>query len=107
MDSYRTEKQATMRIALDDSDAEIGPVPVSGGGHRPRARARAAVEYPQGVQRPLRQLSPWRDIDHIGKVITEDIPKRVAQDTAYKNASPELRQGETPASSTTTPSAAC
>src|SRR4249919_1603778 len=35
MDSYRVEKRAALRIALADEDAEIGPVPTSGGGRRP------------------------------------------------------------------------
>jgi len=34
MDSYRVEKQATMKIALADDDAEIVPVPTSGGGSK-------------------------------------------------------------------------
>ena len=32
MDSYRVEKQAVMKIQLADEDAEIEPVPTSGGG---------------------------------------------------------------------------
>src|SRR5256885_15104430 len=35
MDSYRAEKRASMKIALPDADAEIGPVPVDGGGRKP------------------------------------------------------------------------
>jgi hypothetical protein len=35
MDSYRVEKRAAIRIALADENAEIGPVPTSGGGRRP------------------------------------------------------------------------
>src|ERR1039458_4180578 len=34
MDSYRVEKRAVMQIALPDDNAEIGPVPVEGGGHK-------------------------------------------------------------------------
>jgi type I restriction enzyme R subunit len=86
MDSYRTEKQATMRIALDDADAEIGPVPVSGGGHRPEPELERLSNILKVFNDQFGNI-PWQDIDHIGKVITEDIPKRVAQDTAYKNAS--------------------
>jgi type I restriction enzyme R subunit len=29
---------------------------------------------------------PWTDADHVHKLITEDIPARVAADTAYRNA---------------------
>jgi hypothetical protein len=35
MDSYRAEKKATLAIALPDTDAEIEPVPISGGGRKP------------------------------------------------------------------------
>jgi hypothetical protein len=35
MDSYRVEKQSTMKIALAETDAEIEPVPTSGGGTKP------------------------------------------------------------------------
>ena len=35
MDSYRVEKQAAMKIQLPDADAEIEPVPTSGGGRKP------------------------------------------------------------------------
>ena len=35
MDSYRVEKKAAMKIALADEDAEIEPVPTSGGGRKP------------------------------------------------------------------------
>ena len=35
MDSYRVEKQAMQKIVLPDEDTEIGPLPTSGGAHRP------------------------------------------------------------------------
>jgi type I restriction enzyme R subunit len=35
MDSYRAEKKAMIAIALPDADAEIDPVPTSGGGRKP------------------------------------------------------------------------
>src|SRR4029077_3247997 len=35
MDSYRVEKKAAVKIQLPDEDAEIGPVPTSGGGGKP------------------------------------------------------------------------
>ena len=55
MDSYRVEKRAVQKIMLPDEDAEIGPVPPSGGGQRPRTRAGTSLEHPQDVQRPLRR----------------------------------------------------
>src|SRR5207249_366620 len=35
MDSYRVEVKSSLAIALPDQDAEIGPVPMGGGGGRP------------------------------------------------------------------------
>ena len=38
---------------------------------------------------------PWTDGDHVHRLITEDIPNRVAADRAYQNAKlSELRQAE-------------
>ena len=51
MDSYRVEKKAAMKIALADENAEIGPVPVEGGGHKPRAGTGSSEQYPQNVER--------------------------------------------------------
>jgi type I restriction enzyme R subunit len=34
-DSYRVEKKAAVKIQLTDADAEIEPVPTTGGGHKP------------------------------------------------------------------------
>ena len=55
MDSYRAEKKATMAIALPDEDAEIEPVPTSGGGRKPEPEMDRLSQHPQGVQRPVRQ----------------------------------------------------
>ena len=38
MDSYRVEKHAMRKIMLPDEDAEIEPVPTSGGGHQPETQ---------------------------------------------------------------------
>ena len=69
MDSYRVEKRAVQEIMLHDEDAEIEPVPSSGGGARPRARAGPALEHPPGIQRPVRRHllgrpRPRRGADH-------------------------------------------
>ena len=50
MDSYRVEKQAVVKIQLPDSDAEIEPVPTSGGGFKPEPELEQAQQYPQGFQ---------------------------------------------------------
>ena len=83
METYRTEKQATVQIALEDKDAEIDPIQAKRTG---------------GVQEPLLELlslildefnKTWRNSfsnpDHLSEII-KDVPDRVNQDEAYKNA---------------------
>ena len=85
MDSYRVEKKAAIHVQLADEDAEIDPVPTSVGG--------------SGLEPELDRLSnilktfndqfgniPWEDQDRVRRLITKEIPARVAEDTAYRNA---------------------
>ena len=83
MDTYRTEKQATVQIALQDEDAEIDPIQAERGG---------------GVQEPLLELlslildefnktwgNSFSNPDHVSEII-KDMPDRVNEDEAYQNA---------------------
>ena len=54
LESYRVEKKAMQKIILPDEDAEIGPVPTTGGGSSPEARDGSPVQHHQGIQRSLR-----------------------------------------------------
>lgn len=45
MDSYRAEKQATLALALPDANAEIEPVPTSGGGRKPEPQMGKLSKY--------------------------------------------------------------
>ncbi|MFZ5898142.1 MAG: type I restriction endonuclease subunit R [Bacillota bacterium] len=85
MDSYRVEKQATMRIALPDADAEIEPVPTVGGGHKPEPELDRLSNIIKTFNEQFGNI-PWTDADRVRKLITEEIPARVAADTAYQNA---------------------
>ena len=85
MDSYRVEKQAVERIQLPDEDAEIEPVPTSGGGHRPEPEIDRLSNIIKAFNDQFGDF-PWTDSDRVRKLITEDIPNRVAADTAYQNA---------------------
>lgn len=85
MDSYRVEKQATMHIQLPDADAEIGPVPTSGGGYKPAPELDRLSNILKTFNEQFGNI-PWTDADRVHKLITEDIPNRVAADTAYQNA---------------------
>ena len=85
MDSYRVEKQAMQKIMLPDEDAEIEPVPTSGGGHLPEAELDRLSNI-IGQFNDLFGDIEWEDEDRVHKLITETIPSRVAEDKAYRNA---------------------
>jgi type I restriction enzyme R subunit len=85
MDSYRVEKRATMKIQLPDADAEIDPVPTSGGGSKPEPELDRLSNILKTFNDQFGNI-PWSDADRVHKLITEDIPNRVAADTAYQNA---------------------
>ncbi|MCK6502114.1 type I restriction endonuclease subunit R [Myxococcota bacterium] len=85
MDSYRTEKQATMKLVLADEDGEVDPVPVSGGGRKPEPELDRLSNILKAFNEHFGNI-PWQDADRVRKLITEEIPQRVAQDVAYQNA---------------------
>ena len=83
METYRTEKQATVQIALEDKDAEIDPVQAERGG---------------GIQEPLLELlslildefnktwgNSFSNPEHVNEII-KGMPARVNEDEAYQNA---------------------
>ena len=85
MDSYRVEKKAAMKIQLPDENAEIEPVPMTGGG----SKAEPELDRLSNILKTFNDQFgniPWTDTDRVHKLITEDIPSRVAADTAYQNA---------------------
>jgi type I restriction enzyme R subunit len=85
MDSYRIEKQATQAILLADADAEIDPVPTTGGGQRPEPE----LEPLSVILASFNELYgnvDWQDRDRVERLITREIPERVAADVAYQNA---------------------
>jgi len=85
MDSYRVEKKAAVKIQLPDSDAEIDPVPTSGSGHKPEPELDRLSNILKVFNDQFGNI-PWTDADRVHKLITEDIPNRVAADKAYQNA---------------------
>ena len=85
MESYRVEKQAVQSIQLPDEDAEIGPVPTAGGGGRPETE----IDLLSNILRVFNEHFgdiPWEDADRVRQLITETIPSRVADDSAFRNA---------------------
>ncbi len=85
MESYRAEKKAVQRIQLPDSDAEIGPVPTAGGGHKPEPELDRLSNILKSFNDQFGGIR-WTDQDRVHKLITRDIPDRVAADVAYRNA---------------------
>jgi type I restriction enzyme R subunit len=56
--SYRVDKQSTMKIALADADAEIEPVPTSGGRFKPEPE----LDLPSTSLRPSTSMGQhWQD----------------------------------------------
>ena len=85
MDSYRVEKKAAVKIQLPDAEAEIEPVPTTGGGHKPEPELDRLSNILKVFNDQFGNI-PWTDADRVHKLITEDIPNRVAADKAYQNA---------------------
>jgi len=85
MDSYRVEKKAAMKIQLPDQDAEIEPVPTSGGGGKPEPELDRLSNIIKAFNDQFGSI-PWTDADRVHRLITEEIPAKVAADAAYQNA---------------------
>ena len=85
MDSYRVEKKAARHVQLADEDAEIEPGPTNGGGHGPEAELDRLSNILKTFNDQFGNI-PWTDGDRVHRLITEEIPNRVAADRAYQNA---------------------
>ncbi len=85
MDSYRSEVRLAMSIALPDDGTEIGPVPIGAGGHKPEPEFDLLSNILKTFNEQFGNIE-WKDKDKIEKVITEEIPSKVAADKAYQNA---------------------
>ena len=85
MDSYRVEKRAAIKIELADEDVEIEPVPTSEGGQKPETELDRLSSIIKTFNDQFGNV-PWTDSDRVQRLITEDIPGKVAADRAYQNA---------------------
>jgi type I restriction enzyme R subunit len=84
MDSYRVEKKAMMKIALEDADAEIEPVPADGGGRKHEPELDRLSNILKAFNEHFGTL--FTDTDRVAKRIRDDIAPKVAADAAYQNA---------------------
>ena len=85
MDSYRVEKRVAIRIQLPDEDSTIDPASTDGGGRPPEPEMDRLSNILKDFNDQFGNID-WSDKDRINKLITEEIPARVAQDRAYQNA---------------------
>jgi type I restriction enzyme R subunit len=86
MDSYRVEKKAAMKILLPDKDAEIEPVPEIGGGRKPEPELDKLSNILKDFNDKFGNID-WSDGDRVHRLITKEIPAKVAADEAFQNAS--------------------
>jgi type I restriction enzyme R subunit len=84
MESYRVEKQAALRIALSDEDAEIAPVPADGGGRTGEPDLDRLSNILQTFNEHFG--TQFSDSDRVVRRLREDIAPKVAADVAYRNA---------------------
>lgn len=85
MDSYRVEVKTILEISLPDQDGEVGPVPTSGGGNPPEPELDQLSNIIKAFNSQFGDIE-WKDADKIRKVISEEIPEKVATNIAYQNA---------------------
>ncbi|BCN54848.1 type I restriction endonuclease subunit R [Prescottella equi] len=85
LESYRAEKAVAMRIALADEDGSLDPVPAAGGGHKADPELEKLSEIVKSFNDHFGNID-WEDADRIQRRITEEIPRIVAEDEAYRNA---------------------
>ena len=74
-----------MRIALPTKTREIEPIPTGGGGHKAGTELDRLSNILKAFNDQFGNIA-WSDEDRVRRLITEDIPARVAADTAYQNA---------------------
>ena len=84
MDSYRAEKRETIAIALEDEDAEVGPVPADGGGGRPEPELDRLSSIVKTFNDMFGDVD-WDDADRVARTVAE-LPGKVGADPAYRNA---------------------
>jgi type I restriction enzyme R subunit len=84
LESYRAEKQAAIKIALPDEDAEIGATPTTSGGRT----AEPEMERLSAILKVFNDQygTLFTDADRVMQRISQDIAPKVEADVAYQNA---------------------
>jgi len=85
MESYRVEVRSSMSLILDDQNGTIDPIPTNTEGRKPEPELDLLSNIIRAFNDQFGNID-WKDKDKICKVITEEIPEKVAADKAYQNA---------------------
>ena len=85
MDSYRAEKQAQLRLELEDVDAEIAPIPTGGAGSLSEAELERLSEILNGFNDQFGNVK-WGDADRVKQLIATEIPAKIVADEKFRNA---------------------
>nr|WP_260273049.1 hypothetical protein [Propionibacterium freudenreichii] len=85
LESYRAEKLASMQIVLDDEAGLIAPVPAAGGAGLVDPDLEMLSDIVKSFNAHFGDIE-WNDADRVQRFITEEIPRLVSEDEAYKNA---------------------
>lgn len=85
MESYRVEKKKLTSIVLPDAEGAIDPVPTTGGGRHIDPEIDRLSTILQ-LFNDLYGNIAWTDADRVRRLITDEIPTKVAADVAFQNA---------------------
>lgn len=85
LESYRAEKLNAMKIVLDDEDGTLAPIPAASGGHLSDPELERLSAIVRSFNDHFGNIE-WNDADRVQRFITEEIPRLVSEDEAYKNA---------------------
>ncbi len=84
LDSYRAQAMAEMAIQIEDSDAEVDPVPTESGGGKAEPELDALSSILANFNDLFGNID-WKDADNVRRQIQE-IPAMVAKNETYQNA---------------------
>ena len=95
MDSYRVEKQAAVKIQLPDADAEIEPVPTTGGGRKPEPELDRLSNILKTFNDQFGNIA-WTDADRVRQADHRGDPGPRRRRHGLPERQEELRQAERP-----------
>jgi type I restriction enzyme R subunit len=84
LDSYRAEAKAMLSIQLEDTNAEVDPMPIRNGKGKPEPELELLTNILSSFNELFGNID-WKDADNVSRQIAE-IPAMVAKDEKYQNA---------------------